>query len=67
MFSFIFGILSGPVQLLAGSGIVLIMITTLLSLIPFSINLIIYFACRSKLKERTGRANELDRMKIKDM
>lgn len=48
-------------------GLIIPMFSLLLSLILFIISLIIYFACRSKLKEKTGRANELDRMKIKDM
>jgi biotin transporter BioY len=48
-------------------GLIIPMFSLLFSLILFIISLIIYFACRSKLKERTGRANELDRMKIKDM
>ena len=49
---FVFGILTGPAQLMSGTSIIQALIVTIISLIPFFFNLIIYFICRSRLKEK---------------
>ncbi len=49
---FVFGILTGPAQLMSGTSITQALIVTIISLIPFFFNLIIYFICRSRLKEK---------------
>ncbi|WP_432403631.1 hypothetical protein [Wukongibacter sp. M2B1] len=64
---FLFGILTGPAQLIFGTSIAQALLVTIISLIPFFFNLIIYFACRSKLKEKQKMNSEIDKMKIKDL
>ena len=49
---FVFGILTGPAQLMSGTSITQALIVTIISLIPFFFNLIVYFICRSRLKEK---------------
>ncbi len=49
---FVFGILTGPAQLMSRTSITQALIVTIISLIPFFFNLIIYFICRSRLKEK---------------
>lgn len=49
---FVFGILTGPAQLMSGTSIAQALIVTIISLIPFFFNLIVYFICRSRLKEK---------------
>lgn len=64
---FLLGILTGPAQLMFGTSIAQVLIVIIISLVPFFFNLIIYFACRSKLKEKQKTNNEIDKMKIKDL
>ncbi len=64
---FSLGILTGPAQLIYGTSIAQVLTVTIISLVPFFFNLIIYLACRSKLKEKQKINSEIDKMKIKDL
>ncbi|HKL11379.1 MAG TPA: hypothetical protein VJ990_08025 [Clostridia bacterium] len=50
---------------LANSGIILILTIVVYILIPVGINLLIYFACRRRVKEKSE--SEIEKMNIQDL